>query len=209
MTPYYSDDLVTIYHADCREWTPSSDQQVDIIITDPPYPAEFLPLYADLSRMAASVLPDGGSVLAMAGQTHLPEVMAALGTELTYHWTIGYLTPGAQATQIWPRKVIPYWKPVLWYVKGKYEGSWVSDVVRSPANVKTHHHWGQNEFGFTPFIDKWSTPDDVVLDPFMGAGTTLVAAKSLGRRSIGIEIEERYCEIAANRCRQEILGLVG
>lgn len=81
------------------------------------------------------------------------------------------------------------------------------DNFRAGNAAKNGHPTQMN-----PYLVEWpircsSSEGDVILDPFAGSGTTLVAAKSLGRKAIGIEIEEKYCEIAAQRCSQEVLAL--
>jgi len=83
---------------------------VDWIITDPPYPKEYLGVYDALSKFADRVLKPGGSLLAMVGQSYLPDIMARLSTSLNYHWTLAYLTPGGQAVQLWDRISSAYQK---------------------------------------------------------------------------------------------------
>jgi hypothetical protein len=164
-------------------------ESVDWIITDPPYPAEFLPLYDALGEFANRVLRPGGSLVAMVGQSYLPAVLASLGHHLTYHWTLAYLTPGSNQQQ-WDRHVITLWKPLLWYVKGKYAGKWVADVTRSDATDKDYHVWGQSETGMTDIVERFTERGEHILDPFAGGMTTGIVAHRLGRRFTGIEIAD-------------------
>ena len=207
MTPYYEHAGITIYHGDCREI--ASTLRADVVITDPPYNSDAIPLYGDLARLSATVLPVGGSVLAMSGQSFLPAVLQEMHGALCYQWMLGCFLPGGQAVQIWPRHIQAFWKPVLWFTNGPYTGRWVSDVLRSPinANDKRYHHWGQNEVVAMMLVDRFSEVGDVVLDPFVGGASILAAAKRLGRKAIGIDIHEYACEVAAQRLAQDVLPL--
>jgi site-specific DNA-methyltransferase (adenine-specific) len=192
---------------------------VDAIITDPPYPAEFLPLYGirhghdedgledfreeGLAEIAARILKPGGICAVMVGQSYLPEIFERMTDSgaLNYQWTLAYLTPGGQATQLWQRKVNTFWKPILVYVKGQYDGPWIGDVATSDVNDndKNHHHWGQSESGMADLLDRLTRPGDLVCDPFLGGGTTAVVAHRLGRRFIGCDIDETHITTTTER----------
>lgn len=174
---------------------------VDVIITDPPYPQEYLPVYEHMAREAVRVLKPGALAVVMCGQSYLPQIYSALGNHLTYHWTAAYLTPGGQAVQLWQRKVNTFWKPLLIYSNGDYTGNWLGDVCKSAVNDndKQHHDWGQSESGMTEVIEKFSKPGDVVLDPFAGAGTTGVCAIHQGRRFVGIDCDADQIKLSADR----------
>jgi site-specific DNA-methyltransferase (adenine-specific) len=175
----------------CSDLLGGPSECMDWIITDPPYPREFLSVYDDLAEVAAHALKPSGSLLCMVGQSYLPEIMAKLSTRLSYHWTIAYLTPGGQATQIFPRFVNTFWKPVLWFTKGAFAGDWIGDTTRSDVNDndKSRHHWGQSESGMADLMRRFVKPGDSVLDPFMGAGTTGVVALNLGCKFYGRDID--------------------
>jgi len=176
-------------------------RSVDWIITDPPYPADYLDVFADLGALAAVALKPGGLLLCMVGQSYLPDIIAALCRQLTYHWTLAYLTPGGQAVQVHPRKVNAAWKPVLAFSTGEYLGRWFGDVARSAVNDndKESHHWGQSVSGMSDLVGRFVSAGDVVLDPFLGAGTTGIAAVALGAKFIGTDVDKDAVNVAASR----------
>lgn len=181
------------------EWPAAS---VDSIITDPPYPSDYLPLFKKLAVVAARVLRPGGTLAVMSGQSYLPEVLIHLThPELSYRWTLAYLTPGGQAVQLWDRKVNCFWKPVLVYTRRPIDDSdhWIGDVVKSDANDKRHHEWGQSVSGFLGLVKLLSRPGETVMDPFMGAGTTGLAALIQDRQFVGIDIDKAHVETAERR----------
>lgn len=159
----------------------------DAVITDPPYPREFLPVFTELAegcKRAGVPL-----VAVMSGQSYLPEVYARMCEHLEYRWTIAYLTPGGQAVQQWQAKVNTAWKPVLLFGEAI---EWFGDVAKSNPNDndKRYHGWGQSESGMSDLIERLTKPGQLVCDPFLGGGTTALAALALGRKFIGCDIDE-------------------
>jgi len=93
--------------------------------------------------------------------------------------------------------------------RGKRPGDIINWIAIRNNDEEKVSHKGQKPSGlFGLFISGSSNEDDLILDPFLGSGTTCYCAKKLNRHSIGIEIEEKYCEIAAKRCCQEVMELV-
>jgi DNA modification methylase len=201
--PYYSDDLVTIYHGDCREWMP----EADVIVTDPPYGIG----YVGRRRRGTAITGDDEPFdPAHLIEAHRPTVLfgaVAFAARL----------PASAGWIVWD-KVAPHFdrRP------REAELAW-TNFLTSPRILRVFWTGGinyRNEHGTDAPLHPAQkpvalmtavlgiTPSGSVLDPYMGSGSTLLAAKQCGRKSIGIEIEERYCEIAAARCSQEVLGLV-
>lgn len=193
-----------LIHADIRT-AEIQASSIDCIVTDPPYPQEFIEVFGWLAECGSRWLKPGGSMLVMSGQSWLPEVLAQLTAHgLTYQWTLAYLTPGGQAVQVFPRRVNTFWKPVFWFVKGAYGGDWIGDVAKSDVNDndKRFHSWGQSESGMADLIERVSRPGQTIMDPFCGGGATGAVALRLNRMFVGIDSNEDAIKITADRLRK-------
>lgn len=188
--------VIDIRHGDFRDVL-ADLENVDAIITDPPYPHEFVPLLGDLAALSDKILAPEGVMAILIGQTYLPEVYRLLDSGRPYRWTGCYFTPGAGYASMKAR-VQSNWKPLIVYGGGPR----FADVIRTEgtdADAKNNHKWGQDYGAFHTIIERLTTRGQTVVDPFMGAGTTLLAAHALGRNAIGCDIELEHIETTRRR----------
>lgn len=179
----------------CQSFEPNS---VSCIITDPPYGEDFLPLYDALAETASRLLKPNGSLLIVSGLMFLPVLLEKVGKYLTYQWTLAFKM-GTGTARIYPRKVCQVWKPILWFVKGTYDGDWVTDFIVSELPEKHLDDWQQPKMLSDKLVGYFSKPNDLILDPMMGVGTTGLSAISSGRRFIGCELNKDNFLVAQRR----------
>ena len=211
MDPYYSDDAVTIYHGDCLDILPTLT--FDAIVTDPPYGISYNPgMHPNGLEFEPIVGDDSNDLGAWIANHEAPRVVC--GADNFAH----RLPPGG-TWSVWDKRVSPAADRILgspfeliWAVghgsrkRHIYRIQHGGAVNADKANQRRVHPT-QKPVTLMKRIIEDHFPTGVIADPFMGAGSTLRAAKDLGRRAVGIEIEERYCEAAVARVAQEVLAL--
>lgn len=231
MKPYYQDDAVTLYHGDCRDVLPRIAGRADLVLADPPYGVQYVSSWrtrtdalrvpiaedADLNALRDALplldqlLQEDRHAYLFAAALRIGECIEAIQAQWQVKnvliWdkgdagTVGDLEAGYAWT----------WEPIIYATKGRralngprpraiyrYDWSGTRDPVHPTVKPVGLLRW---------LINKSTKPGELVVDPFAGSGTTLRAAKDLGRRAIGIELEERYCHAAVQRLAQQVLPL--
>jgi DNA methylase/ParB/Sulfiredoxin domain len=172
----------------------------DLIFTDPPYPVEFINCWTELGELAVKALKHGGLLVAYTGQyTMLDAADRLRAAGLEYFWCYAIAHDGAffrmNATHVQCG-----WKPLLVMRNGTGDlPNWHKDFVSDGSREKTGDEWQQSEAEAAYWISELSHPDDLILDPFLGSGTTAAACKELGRRFAGCDINENDVETARRR----------
>ena len=172
---------------------------VDAIITDPPYPREFIDLFGDLGKLAEDILSANGVLAVMVGQSHLRDYLRLLDEHMEYRWVGSYIVQGPR-NRVHKARVGTGWKPILLYQRpGATPNFLLDDLFDSSADDKRHHHWGQSESGMASIIERLTEPGQLVVDPFLGGGTTGIVARDLGRRFVGCDIDAAAVHAARER----------
>jgi hypothetical protein len=200
----FGNDRVRLLHGDFRDRLADLEPaSVDLILTDPPYDKESLPLFSDLGKAAARLLSPRGYLAALSGQIFLPDVVAALGEHLSYGWEFCWPLGDGPTNRIIGRHLRQTWKPVFVYTVGAWPvRHWYPDTLPTAPYDKDLFRWQQPVEPAKYLIENMTPPDGLVVDPMLGVGSFGLAAREAGRRFVGVELHaERY------RTAKERLGL--
>lgn len=230
--PYYQDDRVTLYLGDCREVLADiSDQAVDCVITDPPYSDR---THAQAKSNKGRGHGVKAVTFASMSEADLTSVLTECG-RVTRRWVISTLDyrhafhvdqtppPGLRTLRIgvWVKpNPMPQisadrpgqgWEAIAFMhrkdAKPTWHGGGRAGVWTFPVEQGQGHPTAKPLAMVGDWVRLFTNPGDVILDPFAGSGTTLRASLDNGRRAIGVELEERYCEVIARRLAQGVLDL--
>jgi site-specific DNA-methyltransferase (adenine-specific) len=206
--PYYEKNGIVIFHGDCREVLPTLPC-VDIVLTDPPYGMSFRSNFRHEKHDAIH----GDDALPVDVIRSLIQ-KAGRAAYFFCRWDNLALMPPPRSVLAWVKNNWSMgdlfhehgrqWEACCFYDRPGHEFiKRIPDVIIEPRTGNDLHPTQKPVPLMGAIIG--ANVGDTVLDPFMGSGSTLVAAKDRGRRAIGIEIDERYCEIAATRLAQDVL----
>ena len=219
MKPYYNKKGITIYNGDCLEIMPTfTDNSIDLVLTDPPYGIE-------INKMSFARGEKGGVAKrndyrgmaewdAKQIDKRFFDEMFRVGKEQIIFGGNYYtnILPPTKSWIIWDKKCEDKYRndfadcELAWVSRGQarvFRWLWHGMIQQDMKNKEKREHPTQKPVGlFSQLLERYTNKSDIILDPFMGSGTTLVAARKLGRRAIGIEISEKYCQIAVERLNQ-------
>lgn len=200
VTPYFEQDGVTLYHGDCRDILPQLGQ-FDLLLTDPPYGLG--------DRMKGGTW--GCSEKYDVMRTWDQETPSDDTLKLCLSRTTDAVVWGGNYFSMPPTRCLLIWdKSNAVPTMASAEVAWTNfdkpvKTFRGKVGEHTHGHPTQKPLPLMRWCLTLVPDAKTILDPFAGSGTTLLAARLEGRQAVGIEISERYCEIAANRLRQKFL----
>lgn len=220
MKPYYDDGQIQIFHGDCRDILPSITA-VDLVLTDPPYgygqsnqrrgrraandpghDGDFQPIAGDFAPFDPTPLLRFNRVI-LFGANHYADRLPPSPSWIV--WDKRDEAPSdnnADAELIWTN---------LGGSVRTYRQCWRGFTrARDALEPQAHLHPTQKPVALMIWLlERFTQPGDLVLDPYMGSGPIAHACQLLGRRYLGVELDEPYCEIAARRLQQQVLPLTG
>jgi len=214
--PYYDDGKgIVIYHGDCRDILPHLPK-VDLVLTDPPYGIAHASNYTCETTTAQWM----NTEIQHDGTTELRDFVLSQYDEWVCFASLKVELPICRGVLVWDKGPASGMGDLTFPWKTSYELICINgkgwNGSRDEGVIKNHWIVTRASMGRTHPNEKPESliayllskhPANTIIDHFMGSGTTLRAAKDLGRKCIGIEIEEKYCEIAARRLGQEVLDL--